>query len=600
MGSGANHPEPEIDGDFALGALVRGGVTCFRTWAPRARSLCVKLLNSFPDSFELTCGPGGVWEAWVEKAPHGTDYVFVQDGASERNDPASRWQPLGVHGPSRVFDPARFNWSDSGWQGIDLERYVLYELHVGTFSRKGTFAGTLPHLSHLKDLGVTALALMPVGEFPGERNWGYDGAYLFAPQSTYGGPCELQRLVDACHQAGIAVVLDAVYNHLGPEGCTLNDFAPYLTPNHQTPWGHGLNFDGPDALGVRRHVIANALYWLTEFHIDALRLDGVHALVDRSELHLLEELGTAVRRRGLALGRRTFLIGEPEYNDVQLTAPPSEGGRGLDAVWSPDFHHALRSLLTQDRRGELADFGRMEDLGVAVTRGAGRQHVIFLENHDQVATASHGDRLSTILTFDQSAMAAALLYVAPQLTMLFMGQEYGEPAPFFYFTSHSEPTLIEAVREGRKRELRSFGSTGSFPDPQSPETFDASRLDWSLCRQTPHRELLALYRRVGALRSRRPCLNNCRADLTRVSWSEEEQWLVVHRCDPSGDSAVAFFNFASVPRPIAVEAPPIRYRLELDTRDMGQTLPQVLEGPQLYVTCLPVSAVIYVKSEPPP
>src|SRR5947209_3618668 len=345
------------------------GSTEFRVWAPLAESLCVRVVGGEPRAVEMSRDEGDVFEARVEGVGAGADYFYVVNGGRERPDPVSRFQPAGVHGPSRVVGPEEFEWTDSGWKGIALRDLVIYELHTGTFTPEGTFEGVIPKLAHLKSLGVTAVELMPVAEFPGGRNWGYDGAHLYAPQSTYGGPVGLKRLIDACHAQGLAFVLDVVYNHLGPEGNYLGEYMPVFSDTHKSPWGRGLNFDGEESDGVRRHFIENALYWLTEYHVDALRLDAVHSIVDISPRHLLEELAGEFHARARATGRNAFLIAESDLNDVRVIKPGEEGGYGIDAQWSDDFHHSLHALLTKAERGYFADFGRLEDLAKALGEG---------------------------------------------------------------------------------------------------------------------------------------------------------------------------------------------------------------------------------------
>jgi maltooligosyltrehalose trehalohydrolase len=448
-------------------------------WAPKVTRLAVK---AGPDLYPMVRRDDDVFETIVT-APV-TDYTYVLVGAKERPDPVSRWQPYGVHGASRVVDP--FDWTDYEWKGIPLEDYIIYELHVGAFA--GTFKGVIDRLPYLRDLGVTAVELMPVAEFPGARNWGYDGVHWYAPQSTYGGPEGLKKLVDACHRHGLAAILDVVYNHLGPEGNYLGDFAPYFSSRYSTPWGDAINYDGPDSDGVRRHVVDNALYWQTEYHFDALRLDAIHGIFDFSAKHILQDIAEA------SIG---YLIAESDLNDARIF------DYGIDAQWNDDFHHALYALLTGERHDYFADFGTLDHLKKAIDVGfvydgryskfRRRRHgnssarlpkdrlVAFIQNHDQVGNASIGRRL----TGERLKLGTQVLMYAPNLPLLFMGQEYGETAPFHYFTSHSDAALAEAVRRGRGP---------NYPDPQDPATFERSKLTWrvddEMLRFT--RELIAL------------------------------------------------------------------------------------------------------------
>ncbi|HEV2687315.1 MAG TPA: malto-oligosyltrehalose trehalohydrolase [Bryobacteraceae bacterium] len=547
---------------FPFGAtpLLDGGVH-FRVWAPNVQTLAVKIKER---QVSMT-KDGEDFEVFVADAQPGDLYSLVVNGANERPDPVSRSQPRGVHGPSQIVDPYAFAWSDSEWKGIALENYIIYELHAGTFTPDGTFAGVIAKLPHLKALGITAIELMPVAEFPGSRNWGYDGVDLYAPHSAYGGPEGLKTLVNAAHREGLAVVLDVVYNHLGPEGNYLGEFGPYFTDHYRTPWGQAINFDGPGSDGVRRFFIENALYWLTEFHIDALRLDAIHGIFDFSAQHILAELGERFHAQAERLGRQAWIIAESDLNDVRVIQSRSEGGYGLDAQWHDEFHHSVVSFLTRANRGFLGGFGRLDQVKKAITEGfvydgiystyrcrrfgssaigqPGYRFVAFLQNHDQVANTSQGLRLSRLMPLDQLKAALALLFCSPYLPLLFMGEEFADDAPFLYFTSHGDPALAKAVSEGRKKEFADFAGTGEFVDPQSPEAFEKSKVTWSLALQPSHADVLHLYRELIALRKRWPCLSNGRKDLTQVEVNEDERWLRMERSDPDGSSAVLVCNF---------------------------------------------------------
>lgn len=480
--------------NVSLGATYLGDGRCrFRVWAPLADSVAVHIVAPRERLEPLARGERGYYYGELEGVEPGNLYLYLLDGRKERPDPASRYQPQGVHGPSQVVDPHAFAWSDSCWFGPAQQELIFYELHVGTFTLEGTFDAMIPHLEGLRELGVTAVELMPVAQFPGSRNWGYDGVYPFAVQNSYGGPEGLMRLVDACHRCGLAVFLDVVYNHLGPEGNYLGDFGPYFTDRYRTPWGLALNFDGADSDEVRRFFIENALYWLTEFHIDGFRLDAIHAITDKGALPFLEELAAAVHRRAERLGRRVYVIGESDLNDPRVIQPRVVGGYGLDGQWSDDFHHALHSLLTGERSGYYQDFGKLVHLARAFREGyvytgqysayRRRQHgdwprlcdacqfVVFAQNHDQVGNRARGERLSTLVSFDGLKLAAGMVLLSPFVPLLFMGEEYGETAPFLYFTSHSDPTLVEAVRKGRLEEFAAFGCEDEVPDPQDEATF---------------------------------------------------------------------------------------------------------------------------------
>jgi maltooligosyltrehalose trehalohydrolase len=504
-----------------LGAIVRPHQGCsFQIWAPEARRVDVRLVDS--GRLEPMHPEGeGYFAVTLDQVESGARYCFCLEGDRERPDPASRRQSDGVHGPSRVVDLA-FDWQDHAWRGVPLRDYVIYELHVGTFSRAGTFAGIVPELDRLKRLGVTAIEIMPVAQFPGARNWGYDGVYPYAVQDTYGGPKGLQRFVQECHRAGLAVVLDVVYNHMGPEGNYLSDFGPYFTDRYKTPWGQALNFDGPGSEGVRRFFVENALMWLEDFHIDALRLDAVHAIIDRSAKPFLEELSEVVHRRGEELGRHFYLMGESDLNDPRIVRPGELGGLGLDSMWSDDFHHAAHVLITGETAGYYADFGQLEHLAQAFRSGMSapgeysphrrrrhgrpgpdlqlQQHVVCIQNHDQIGNRLLGERLGAIVSFEQEKLAAGLLCLAPFIPLLFMGQEYGDPAPFQYFVSHDDQTLLAAIRKGRREEFESFGWSDEAPDPASAETFGRCVLNTDLRNTGRHAILHRLYQTLLTLR----------------------------------------------------------------------------------------------------
>ena len=509
------------------GAAVRAdGSVRFEVWAPAARAVRVRIVAGRAP-VPMARDADGVCAVEVAGVAPGADYVYELDGAA-RPDPVSRHQPAGVHGASRVVDPAAFHWSDGGWRGRAMAELVLYELHVGTFSDAGTFDGVIPHLGALRDLGVTALELMPVAQFPGARNWGYDGVHPYAPHGAYGGPDGLKRLIDAAHGAGLAVVLDVVYNHLGPEGSYLGDFGPYFTDRYHTPWGRAVNYDGPDSDEVRRYVVDNACYWVTELHVDGLRLDAVHAIYDFGARHLLEELRDAVGARARELERRILVIAESDLNDPRLVRPRARGGYGLDGQWSDDLHHAVHAALTGERQGYYADFSGAAAVAKALrdrfvydgrhSRFRRRRHgapavdvpadrfVVFVQNHDQVGNRAGGERLAALVPFAARKLAAALVLLSPYVPLLFMGEEYGETNPFLYFVSHGDPALVRAVRDGRRREFEAFGWGADVPDPQAEATFARSRLDRARAERPGHAALRALYGDLLRIRREEPRL----------------------------------------------------------------------------------------------
>ena len=596
----------------------------FRVWAPRATKLSLHVTRPDVALIPMHRDDDGVFTAFAEGLSAGADYFCEIDPNRSRPDPVSRFQPDGVHGASRIVDPDAFAWTDHDWKGPALEQLITYELHTGTFTPEGTFAGIVERLPYLRELGITALELMPVAAFPGSRNWGYDAVCLYAPHVAYGGPLGLKQLVDACHREGLAVVLDVVYNHLGPDGNYLAEFAPFFTDRYRSPWGDALNFDGPDSDGVRRFFVNNALYWLAEYHVDGLRLDAIHGIFDFSARHILREIADAFHAQARALGRRAWLIAESDLNDTRVIDPAERGGYGLDAQWSDDFHHSLHTLLTGRRHGYFADFGRMENLRKALTEGfvydgrysvyrrrrhgissaqnPGRQFVVFNQNHDQVANAAAGTRLSSLVTFEQQKLAAVILMCAPNLPLLFMGEEFGASSPFDYFTSFTDPALARAVSEGRKREYKPFFKDRPFADPQAPDTFNHSRLDWGEIARSPHRELLAFYRALIKLRTDNRCLSNCRKDLTTVEFSETERWMIIGRAGTSGSGAFLFCNLSDHTQQLPVPGAAYGSRMGLFTAEPrfggaspAAPPPSVLTSPQTAITLEPLTAALYLR-----
>jgi len=551
----------------SLGAhIVEGGRCELRVWAPDRERVELHIVAPAERRVPLVKNDAGYHEAVVDAAA-GTRYFFNLDG-TDRPDPASRLQPEGVHGPSEVV-PSDFEWHDGGWTGVALEDYVVYELHVGTFTDEGTFDAIIPRLDELKELGITAVELLPIAQFPGGRNWGYDGTYVGAAQNTYGGPLGLKRLAGACHARGLALVLDVVYNHLGPEGNYLAQFAPYFTDRYKTPWGLAINFDGAHSDDVRWFFIHNALQWIDEFHVDALRVDAVHAIVDHTAEPFLQDLTTAVRERGEQLGRRVYTIAETDLNDPRVITPREQLGLGFDTQWNDDFHHSLHVLLTGEQSGYYRGFGKVSDFARVLTRGYlwtgqynayrgrkyglapktrdGARFVVCAQNHDQVGNRMLGERLAALVPREKLRLAAAAVVLAPFIPMLFMGEEYGETAPFQYFTSHGDADLIEAVRRGRAEEFDDFDWQGEPPDPHDEATFLRSKLQWGR-RDEP---LRALYRELLRLRRENPSLRALDLDAVTVQADDETGVLVMKR----GDAEV-IFNFSGQPRRVgAFEIP---------------------------------------------
>ena len=506
------------------------------------------------------------WWTADHRMEEGVLYGYIVDGEGPFPDPRSMFQPLGVHGLSEVVDHGRFEWTDEGWQPPPLAAGLIYELHIGTFSEAGTFEGAISRLPHLVDLGVTHIELMPVAEFSGERGWGYDGVDLFAPHHAYGRPDDLKRLVDACHAYGLAAILDVVYNHFGPSGNYLDRFGPYFTTRYKTPWGDAVNLDGPGSDQVRRFFCDNARMWLRDYHFDGLRLDAVHALIDTSATHFLEQLAREIDTLEAVVGRHFVLIAESDLNDPRVVRPPEAGGYGIDAQWSDDFHHALHSVITGETSGYYEDFGSLASLATALkevfvyggvqSRHRQRSHgrapagvpgwrfVVAAQNHDQVGNRAKGERLTHLAVPQRVKIAAALLVTGPFVPMLFQGEEWAASTPFQYFTAHEDGELGAQVLEGRRNEFAAFGwDPAAIPDPQSAATFERSRLLWDEVAGAPHDDVLEWYRALVALRRSQPSLCNGDYRSVKVTFDEGSRLLVMRR----GDILVAC-NFADASR----------------------------------------------------
>ena len=550
-----------------LGAtVVAGGRTRFVVWAPDATTVDVTIgVRHQPLHRD-----GTYWVGEVDGVTHGDRYRYIVDGDALA-DPASRWQPDGVHGPSAVVDDSVFRWHDDDWAGIELADTVLYELHVGTLTDDGTFDAAIRHLPRLRELGITTIEVMPVAEFPGTRNWGYDGVFPFAVQHSYGGPEGLARFVDAAHRFGLAVILDVVYNHMGPEGNVLARFGPYFTDAYRTPWGDAMNVAGAGSDHVRRYFIENAVGWVRDFHLDGLRLDAVHAIFDPTPIPFVHELTSAVHAAAVSADRTALVTIESSANDPRIVRPEAEQGWGCDAVWNDDFHHALRVALTGDHHEYYANYAGAADVAKAWERrwvysgqysaGFDRRHgapaddidhrrfVVFDTNHDHVGNTPAGARMLADAPIDdpRHRLAAAAILLSPFTPMLFMGEEYGETAPFPYFIDHGDPDLIEAVRQGRRREFADAVGTGDVADPADPTTFASAVLDVTLTEREPHRSRLALYTELLRIRRGYPVLTDPAAQ-QHVSIVDDAVFVV--RSTPTATASL-IFNFAGA----AVEHP---------------------------------------------
>jgi maltooligosyltrehalose trehalohydrolase len=528
-------------------------MTQFRVWAPSAHTVDLHLDNA---SHSLRRNRDGWWS--IEHAlPRGAAYRYAIEGGDPAPDPRSASQPHGVHGPSQPVDHSEFQWTAfggnaAGWQAPPLSSAVIYELHIGTFTPEGTFESAIAPLDHLVQLGITHVELMPVNQFPGRRGWGYDGVDLYAPHHAYGGPEGLKRLVNACHTKGLAVLLDVVYNHLGPVGNYLGRFGPYFSNRHSTPWGEAINMDGEGSREVRRFLCDNALMWLRDYRFDGLRIDAIHAIFDCSAVHFLEQLAGEVKELESHLGRRLVLIAESDLNDPRVVTPREAGGFGIDAQWSDDFHHALHTVLTGERFGYYQDFGSLGQLAKALRNAyvydggysafRGREHgrrpqglsgsrfLGYLQTHDQVGNRAKGERSSQLMSLGRLKVGAALVLCSPFVPMLFQGEEFAASSPFLYFTDHLDPEMGRAVSEGRRRDFAAFGwNPEDVPDPQAPATFEKSKLDWSELEREPHRSILEWHRELIALRRSIPELTSGRLDRADVNLNEGEQWLILRR-----------------------------------------------------------------------
>lgn len=600
----------------AVGAIYHGNKQCtFSVWAPLKENVALELPGHGDKKIPMSRDDMGYWTVALDDIEPLTRYFFRID-QKKLPDPASRFQPEGVHGPSAVVDHG-FSWTDQEWRGIPLKDMIIYELHVGTFTAKSSFEGVIERLPYLRDLGVNAIELMPLAQFPGSRNWGYDGVYPFAVQSSYGGPEGLKHLVNEAHRHGIAVLLDVVYNHQGPEGNYLGEFAPYFTDRYKTFWGSAVNFDDAYCDGVRNYYWQNAIMWLDEFHIDGLRLDAVHAIWDFSAVHFLEVLVQKTDELKARSGREKVLIAEFDLNNPRYINDPTRGGYGLDGQWIDEFHHALHALVTGERDGYYEDFGETQHLVKALrdcyvytgqyskhrkkffgkqADNAYGQFVVFSQNHDQVGNRMAGDRLSTQLNFEQLKLCAAAVLLAPQVPMLFMGEEWGETNPFQYFISHTDEKLVEMVREGRKKEFSYFNWKGEVPDPQSEKTFNQCILSWNYEEEPARRKLHELYRWLISFRGSNSVMrNDNRSD---VQVDHLDKTIILER-KSNDELLVIILNFSGDPSRFSVpqrfdQATKVLDTSALTWRGPGEIAPPELKSGQ-DILLHPHSALIFKK-----
>ncbi|MBI4595351.1 MAG: malto-oligosyltrehalose trehalohydrolase [Candidatus Tectomicrobia bacterium] len=588
-----------------VGASYQGNGKCeFVVWAPFLSKVNIKLLSPYHRVIPMEKDSYGYWKACVEKVLPDTKYFYCLEEERDRPDPASHFQPEGVHGPSQVIDHILFPWADEEWRGIDISQMVIYELHVGTFTQEGTFEAIVSRLEGLREVGINTIELMPVAQFPGERNWGYDGVYPYAVQNSYGGPEGLKKLVARCHKEGLAVILDVVYNHLGPEGNYLWDYGPYFTDKYKTLWGKAINFDDAYSDEVRNFFIENPIHWFQLYHIDALRLDATHAIFDMSAKPFLQELGERVGELVKLTRKRHYLIAESNLNDARMVKPRALGGYGMDALWCDDFHHSLRTLLTREHQGYYLDFGKTEHLVKSLREGFvysgqysqyrkrkygssskdrhGEQFIVFSQNHDQVGNRRLGERLSSLVSFEALKLAAGSVLLSPYIPLLFMGEEFGAETPFLYFISHSDPDLIRAVREGRRKEFEAFDWKGHVPEPDNLETFLQSKVNWEKRMEGRHKVLLGFYKNLIELRKNMPALSNLDKD-SREVWGLEKDQIIVMRRWEDDNHLFILFNFSSQGKKLTIPLPEGRWKKRLDSSEKiwdgpGSPIPERIDS----------------------
>ncbi len=550
------------------GAVYLGNNKCrFSVWAPEKNKVMLHIIAPEAQKVEMKKDEQGYFSAEVE-TPAGTKYLYIIDNAEKGlPDPASQYQPEGVHGVSEVVDHRSYQWNDNNWKVPAFEDLILYELHIGTFTEQGTFESAIEKLDLLTEIGINAIEIMPVAQFPGNRNWGYDGVYPYAVQNSYGGPGGLKKLVDACHQKGIAVFLDVVYNHQGPEGNYIEQFAPYFTEHYKTPWGKAINFDGEWSDGVREFYSDNAIYWMENFHIDGLRFDAIHAIYDFGAVHFWELVHEKIKELEKKNKRCYYTIAESDLNAPRVIQPVESNGFGFTAQWLDDFHHAAYVLLDREGKDRYFDFGTIQQLSKAYCEGfvhsgehvtfrkrkfgkssaciPGNKFVAFINNHDQSGNRIDGARLCSLIDSDGSKIAAAMLLLSPYVPMLFMGEEYGDESPFYYFINHSDKELIKAVQEGRKEEFKQYVKPGQdFPDPQSEDIFNKSKLQWKIRGEEKHKMLLEWHKELITLRRSHEALKNFSKDCVRTEVLQQDGF-ILHRKDESGKKELlALFNIS--------------------------------------------------------
>jgi maltooligosyltrehalose trehalohydrolase len=547
-------------------ALLKDNAWHFKVWAPEIEEMVLHIVKPFEKVYSMAKDREGNFTVAVETKEKELQYFFRPNNEKDLPDPASEYQPGGVHGPSQTVDDCSYVWTDDEWKAPALKELIIYELHIGVFTPKGTFEAVIDRLDDLVSVGINAIEIMPVAQFPGDRNWGYDGVFPYAVQNSYGGPEGLKRLVDACHNKGIAVILDVVYNHLGPEGNYFSQFAPYFTSRYHTPWGDAINFDDAWSDGVREYFSENVIYWFENFHIDCLRCDAIHAMFDNGPVHFWQLTTAKVKALEEKLGKQFHLIAESDLNDPKVIRGVEQSGWGFDAQWLDDFHHALYILINEQDKQRYYDFGSISQMAKAYSDGfvhsgewvrfrkrkygassagiPGDRFVVFNQNHDQVGNREDGRRLNMLVDFERAKLAAAAILLSPYIPMLFMGEEYAEESPFFYFVSHSDKDLIKAVREGRKKEFAEFGFGDDVPDPQDENTYTESKLQWDRRNGNHHKTMLEWYKELIKLRKSLPSLKEFIKEMIHTEVIKESAIAIFRHTKEKYNGIVCLFNFS--------------------------------------------------------
>jgi maltooligosyltrehalose trehalohydrolase len=598
-------------------SFTDAGLAEINLWGPYASSVSLDIPERSL-TLPMQKADFGYWWINTDKLKQGDLYQFVLDDEKERPDPVSLSQPDHVKGPSRALDVCRYDWQDSTWINPPMAEYIIYELHIGTFTPEGTFAAVEEKLDYLIELGITAVEIMPVAQFPNSRNWGYDGVFPYAVQDSYGGAVALQHLVETCHAKGLAVILDVVYNHMGPEGSVFHDYGPYHTSKYCTPWGDAINFDDEWCDGVRHYFIENALMWFRDFHVDALRLDAVHHIKDFSTTHILREMKQCVDKLAAETGRQYYLIAECDLNDPVFIDPLEKRGFGLDAQWCDEFHHALRVAIGEPRNGYYVDFNGVQDLAKSFQNGyvydgqfskhrkkmfgakaetnPGHQMIVFSQNHDQIGNRMLGERSNELYSSETAKLMAGTVLVSPFLPLLFMGEEWGETNPFLYFVSQDDQKLIEQTRQGREDEFADFQQDGDIPDPVADDTFQRSKLQWHLLEQDEHQALFQYYKTLISLRKKHPALRNLDRWQMAITKRITQSVLVIHRWD-GNEHLLCLMNFSQDARQVTLPAENRRWQRRLDSADTvwhgpGTNTPNYAAGGETLVA-QPQSLVLY-------